>query len=212
MSRWNVAQVFLPASGFGLSQDLRYAWRMCRRAPGFTATAIFTLALGIGANTAVFSILDAVLLQPLPYREPDQLVSVLDREIRAGGRAIFFDLYSDYENWKKNSRSFQGLAAVTWAGGLGKIMKGRGPARTVTALPVTGDFFSTLGVPAVLGRTFEDADLAQRLRRRVVPQVLADPLLLASVSLGMILAALAAMYIPARRAATVNPLVTLRYE
>ncbi len=138
----------------------RYAWRTCRRAPGFTATVILTLALGIGANTAVFSILDAVLLRPLPYRDPSQLVSVLDREIRSGGRAIFFDLYSDYENWKKNSRTFQGFAAVTWAGGLGKVMKGRGPARTVTAMPVSADFFSTLGVPAALGRTFEDADFA----------------------------------------------------
>jgi predicted permease len=144
----------------GIAQDVRYAWRMCRRAPGFTATAILTLALGIGANTAVFSILNAVLLRPLPYREPGQLVSVLDREIRDGGRALFFDLYSDYENWKKNSRSFQGFAAVTWAGDLGAIMTGRGPARTVASLPVSVDFFSTLGVPAALGRTFENADLA----------------------------------------------------
>ncbi|HEV3330559.1 MAG TPA: ABC transporter permease [Bryobacteraceae bacterium] len=139
---------------------MRYAWRMCRKSPAFTATAILTLALGIGANTAVFSILDAVLLRPLPYRDPGQLVSVLDREIRAGGRAIYFDQYSDYENWKKNSRAFQGFAAVTWAGGMGRIMTGRGPARTVTAMPVSVDFFSTLGVPAALGRTFEAADLA----------------------------------------------------
>ena len=143
-----------------LIQDVRYAWRMFRRTPGFTATAILTLALGIGANTAVFSIVDAVLLCPLPYREPGQLVSVLDREIRAGGRATFFDLYSDYENWNKNSRLFQGFAAVSWAGGLGRIMKGHGPARSVAALPVSVDFFSVLGVPALLGRTFQSADLA----------------------------------------------------
>ena len=162
MSRWMWHRhSCLCSSGGELRQDLRYAWRMCRRAPGFTATAILTLALGIGANTAVFSILNAVLLRPLPYREPGQLVSILDRQIRAGGRAVFYDLYSDYENWKKNSRAFQGFAAVTWAGGLGKIMTGHGPARSVAALPVSVDFFSTLGVPAALGRTFQDADLAR---------------------------------------------------
>jgi len=142
-----------------LMQDVRYAWRMFRRTPGFTATAILTLALGIGANTAVFSILDAVLLRPLPYRAPGELVSVLDREIRAGGRATFFDLYSDYENWNKNSRLFQGFAATSWAGGLGRIMTGHGPARSIAALPVSVDFFSVLGVPALLGRTFQHVDV-----------------------------------------------------
>src|SRR5215469_7910567 len=142
-----------------LMQDVRYAWRMFRRTPGFTATAILTLALGIGANTAVFSILDAVLLRPLPYRAPGELVSVLDREIRAGGRATFFDLYSDYENWNKNSRLFQGFAATSWAGGLGRIMTGHGPARSIAALPVSVDFFSVLGVPALLGRTFQQVDV-----------------------------------------------------
>ena len=131
---------------------------MFGRTPAFTATAVLTLALGIGANTAVFSILRAVLLEPLPYREPDRLVSVLDREIRTGGRALFFDLYTDYENWKKNSRAFQGFAALSWAGGLGKIMTGRGTTRSVAALPVTADFFSVLGVPPALGRTFEISD------------------------------------------------------
>ena len=147
-----------------LLQDVRYAWRMFRRTPGFTLTAIVTLALGIGANTAVFSILDAVLLRPLPYRSPGQLVSVLDREIRAGGRAVFFDLYSDYENWSRNSRLFQGFAAMSWAGGLGRIMTGRGPARSVAALPVTADFFPLLGVPAMLGRTFQPADAGNGCR------------------------------------------------
>jgi putative ABC transport system permease protein len=144
-----------------LIQDVRYACRMFRRTPGFTATAIVTLALGISASAAVFSILDAVLLRPLPYREPGQLVSVLDREIRGGGRATFFDLYSDYEKWNKNSHLFQGFAAMSWAGGLGRIMKGHGSARSVAALPVSVDFFSVLGVPALLGRTFQSADLAR---------------------------------------------------
>ncbi|PWU09155.1 MAG: hypothetical protein C5B51_06665, partial [Terriglobia bacterium] len=139
-------------------EDARYAWRLWRKEPGFTAIVLLTLALGIGANTAIFSIFDAVLLRPLPYREPQQLVSILERQIHAGGRGLNFDLYSDYENWKKNSRAFEGFAAVTWAGGLARILKGQGPARTISAMPVTADFFSLLGVAPALGRTFEPED------------------------------------------------------
>src|SRR5580698_7636563 len=98
---------------------------------------VVTLALGIGVNTAVFSILQAVLLQPLPYRDPGRLVVVWDHEIRAQGTSKLFDLYSDYENWKQESRSFEQVAAVTWATQTGHIFSGRGPARSVMALPVT---------------------------------------------------------------------------
>jgi predicted permease len=149
--------------GSRLAQDLTYALRLFRRGPGFTAIVIFTLALGIGANTAVFSILNAVLLQPLPYRSPERLVAIWDREIHAKGTSKLFDLYSDYENWKKNSRSFQQVAAVSWAPQASptRILTGRGPARTVFSLPVTADFFSLLNVQPMLGRTF-DADDAGR--------------------------------------------------
>lgn len=141
-----------------LVQDIRFALRTFARNRGATAIIILTLAAGIGANTAVFSILDAVLLRQLPYRDSGRLVSILDLQKRAGGRATFFDLYSDYENWKKNSRLFEGFGASTWAGGLGKIMTGAGPARGVAALPVTADYFSVLGVQAARGRTFQSSD------------------------------------------------------
>lgn len=143
-----------------LIQDIRFALRTFARTPGVTAIIVLTLALGIGANTAIFSIFDAVLLRALPYRDPGRLVSVLDRQIHDSGRAMFFDLYSDYQNWKANSRLFDGFAAVTWAGSLDKTWTGRGAARTVPALPVTDDYFTVLGVSPVIGRTFDPADLA----------------------------------------------------
>jgi putative ABC transport system permease protein len=149
---------------------MRYFLRMVGRAPGFAAIVVLTLALGIGASTAVFSIVNTVVLQPLPFREPDRLLVVWERQVRVKGTTKLFDLYSDYENWKKNVRSVEAVAAVSWAGQAGpeKIMTGKGPARRVFALPVTAEFFSTLGA--------------------------------------------AAMYLPARRAANVDPVVALRYE
>jgi putative ABC transport system permease protein len=143
-----------------LRQDALYALRISRRTPGFTAVVILTLALGIGANTAVFSILDAALLRPLPYRNPGRLVAIWDREIHAKGPSKLFDLYSDYENWKQSSRSFEQVAGATWASPT-KILMGRGPARSVLALPVTVDFFPLLGVSPALGRAFSNTDVGR---------------------------------------------------
>lgn len=141
-----------------LVQDIRFALRNFARNRGTTAIIIFTLAAGIGANTAVFSVLDAVLLRQPPYRSPDRLVSILDLQKSAGGRATFFDLYSDYQNWTRNSKLFDGFAASTWARGLDRTLSGSGPARRVPVLPVTADYFAVLGVPPVLGRTFQPSD------------------------------------------------------
>jgi putative ABC transport system permease protein len=141
-------------------QDLGYAIRTFVRSPGFTILVILTLTLGIGANAAIFSILNAVLLQPLPYRDPNRLVVIWDREIHVKGTSKLFDLYADYENWKKNSRSFAAVVAFSWApqASPSKILTGIGNARSVFTLPVTQDFFQLLGVPAMLGRTFEESD------------------------------------------------------
>ena len=145
----------------GVLQDVAYALRLFRRAPGFTAVVILTLALGIGANTAVFSILHAVLLAPLPYRQPSRLVAIWDREIHPKGVSKLFDLYSDYENWKQGSQSFESAAGVTWATQTSHILTGRGPARSVMTLPVTADFFALLGVEPMLGRTFRPDDASR---------------------------------------------------
>ena len=140
-----------------LIQDTRFAVRNFARNSTATAFIVFTLAAGIGANTAVFSIFDAVLLRQPPYRDPDRLMSILDLQKKVGGRAVFFDLYSDYENWKKNSRMFDGFSASTWAS-LDRTLSGAGSARVVPALPVTADYFDVLGVSPLLGRTFQASD------------------------------------------------------
>ena len=139
--------------------DLLYGARTLRRAPAFAAMVIFTLALGIGANTAIFSILYGVLLRPLPYRDGGRLVAIWAREIHAKDTSKVFDLYSDYQNWKAHGSVFEEVAGTTWAGSMDRTLTGRGPARTVTVQPVTSEFFALLGVPAGLGRTFlpEDA-------------------------------------------------------
>ena len=141
-----------------LVQDTRFAIRNFARNPAATAIIVFTLAAGIGANTAVFSIFDAVLLRQPPYRDPGHLVSILDLQKKTGGRAVFFDLYTDYENWKRNSKMFDGFAAYTWAGSLDRTLSEAGPARRVPVMPVTADYFSTFGVPPLLGRTFQESD------------------------------------------------------
>ena len=98
-----------------LIQDARFGLRVLFRRPAFTTVVVVVLALGIGANTAIFSIVDAVLLRPLPYRDSDRLVLVWQssKEHRATGE--WFNTYREFEEWQRNSRSFEKLAALTWA-------------------------------------------------------------------------------------------------
>jgi predicted permease len=142
-------------------RDLGYGLRLIRRAPGFSALVVGTLALGIAANTSVFSILHAVLLAPLPYRDSGRLVAIWDREIHAKGTSKLFDLYSDYENWRDHARSFQTVSALTWAAPTGGVLTGHGQARSVLAFPVAVEFFSMLGVAPSLGRTFQPGDIGR---------------------------------------------------
>ncbi len=139
-------------------QDLLYGLRIFSRTPGFTLLVILTLALGVGATSAIFSIVYAVLLHPLPYSHADHLVVVWEKLARDQTGPPVFDSYSDFLAWKDHSRGFEQLAPATWAVG-GQIMTGHGPARDVLAMPVGIDFFSLLGVAPSLGRTFQPADL-----------------------------------------------------
>ena len=139
------------------AQDLRYALRMLSKSPGFTATVVLTLALGVGANTAVFSIVDAALLKPLPYRYPNRLVMIAQQAPKE--TVPVFDTYREFEEWSRSSNSFDKIAAATWAGRLQTILSLHGEKKEIVTVPVSVNFFSMLGVAAVRGRTFEAADL-----------------------------------------------------
>ncbi len=143
-----------------MKQDVAYAFRIFAKAPGFTAILVLTLALGIGANTAIFSIVQAVLLRPLAYRDPGRLVVVWDRALHEKALSKVFDMYRDFDTYSKNSRSFETIAGATWSVG-GRILTGHGKAQTVLAIPATVDFFTLLGVAPELGRTFTPDDLAR---------------------------------------------------
>jgi putative ABC transport system permease protein len=141
-----------------VKQDIGYAFRIFAKAPGFTAIVILTLALGIGANTAIFSIVQAVLLRPLPFHEPGRLVVVWERALHEKGLSKLFDMYRDFDAYSRNNQSFEKIAAATWATG-GRILTGHGPARSVLTIPATVDFFTMLGVGPEVGRTFSPDDL-----------------------------------------------------
>jgi putative ABC transport system permease protein len=138
--------------------DIRFAARTLAKRPGFTAVAAFTLALGIGATTAVFSIVDAVLLRPLPYKEAGRLAAVWITSTREKSLAKIFATHSDYIQFRRSARTFENVSAATWATHTGRTLTGLGPAREVLTIPATASFFETLGVSAAIGRTFRAED------------------------------------------------------
>jgi len=137
-----------------LVQDLKYALRTLRKNRGFTAVAVLTLALGIGANTAIFSVVYAVLLKPLPFRSPGQLVRVFEANDRAGIPAEGCS-YAEFQEWQRQNHVFSAMAGAT-AHEL--TLTGRGEPTAVRVGDVTADFFTVLGVPPLAGRTFLPAD------------------------------------------------------
>jgi predicted permease len=141
-----------------LVQDLRFGLRMMAKNPGFTAVAVITLALGMGANTAMFSVVEAVLLRPLPYKNPDRLTVIWQSDPEHRRTGAWFDTYREFDEWSRYSRSFEKLAALTWASP-GYTLSWKGQRQDVLAIPTSVDFFSMLGVRAVRGRTFEAGDL-----------------------------------------------------
>ena len=141
-----------------LAQDLRYALRILAKSPGFTSLVVLMVALGIGANTAVFSIVNAVILTPLPYKDSERLVVIWEKVKNQNNLSKIFNTYADFKEFRDHSRSFDQLAAATWATGP-QSLTGRGPARGVTAIPASVEFFSLLGVAPALGRVFQADDL-----------------------------------------------------
>jgi predicted permease len=133
-----------------MKNDLIYALRGLRKKPWFTIAAVLTLALGIGANSAIFTVVDDVLLRPLPYPSPDRLVFVWTYNPRQG-----FDKdvasYPNFDDWRRQSTSFEAMSAYT---GVGFALTQAGDPAQIRGAAVTPGFFETLGVAPAIGRTF----------------------------------------------------------
>jgi hypothetical protein len=134
---------------------------MLARRPRFALLVIVMLALGIGASTATFSIVDAVLLRPLPYKDAHRLVVIWQGKPGHFGSSEVFDNYRDFEDWQRSSRSFEQLEALTWAVA-SQTLTWHGEPQPVTAMPATQGIFALLGLHAVKGRTFEPDDRQTR--------------------------------------------------
>jgi predicted permease len=135
-----------------LMQDLRFGVRMITKSPGFTAVAILTLALGIGANTALFSVVNGVLLNPLPYPEPEQLVTLHESKPNFEAGSISFPNFRD---WRKQNTTFSMMGVSR---GYSFNLTGAGDAEQVRAEFVSTDFLPMLGVKSVIGRLFEEGE------------------------------------------------------
>jgi predicted permease len=147
-----------------IARDLRYALRSLEKRPAFTITVIATLALGIGANTAIFTLVDALLLRPLPVSHPEQLVIVGDpaaeNQNNVGTPVTDYVSFPLYQDVRERNRVFTDMFATGWSGPI-DVQMGSGTGTTAEqphARFVTGNFFSVLGVPAYVGRTFTAAE------------------------------------------------------
>src|SRR5215211_3009611 len=136
-----------------LIQDIRYGFRTLIKNPGFAAVAIIALALGIGANTAIFSVVNAVLLQPMPYGDPDKLVMVWGADPSLGDDPDNMApvVPADYYDWKAQNTVFEEMAASRDAQ---FSLTGMGDPEFIVGYRFSSDFFAVAGVRPVLGRTF----------------------------------------------------------
>jgi len=140
-----------------LMQNLRYAIRALRNSPGFTAVVVLTLALGVGANTAIFSVVYSALLRPLPYREPARLFHVGEARTQSDNSNNGAQVsYPDYLDWTRSSKSFQSLAVYS---GDAFTLAANGEPKNTFAAQATPNFFATLGVRPVMGRDFLDGEM-----------------------------------------------------
>jgi putative ABC transport system permease protein len=137
-----------------LLQDIRYALRVCVRTPGFTTIAVLALALGIGANTAIFTIVNAVLIERLPFRNPDKLVVLWERSARRPGRNNVVGP-GNFFRWRERATAFEEMSAFA---DTRTVLTGDSAPEELTSQLVTEGFFQILGVPALHGRTFSDQE------------------------------------------------------
>ena len=142
-----------------LLQDLRYGARMLWSKPGFTLVAVITLALGIGANTAIFSAVDALLLRPLPFPDPERLVMIWENDTQEGnGRNPVAP--ANFVDWRKQNEVCAQIGYFTQSGGLN--LTGSGEPERITGVFVSQNLFSLLGAQPQIGRGFVDEDLKER--------------------------------------------------
>jgi hypothetical protein len=147
-----------------LLRDLRFAFRLLWKEKAVTLTVILTLAVSIGANTAIFGVIDAVMLRPLPYSQPDRLVRVFNSYPNAGA-ARASDSAPDYFYRRKGVPAFQNVAEYQfWGNTVGEA----GSPERVQSMRVTASFFPLLGVKPLLGRTFTEDEMEPGNARKVV--------------------------------------------
>src|SRR4030095_11974459 len=135
--------------------DLRFGWRRLRQQPGFTAVAVLTLALGIGATSAVFSLVQGVLLPPPPYRDPDRLA--LMQPAPTEGRPINARRWSSaqWTEWQRDSKAFEAFAGYGWSFNFMVLDEG---SESLEGMFVSKDYFTVVGLEPMLGRTFSDTE------------------------------------------------------
>ena len=138
-----------------LTADVRYAWRVISRTPSFAVAVLSVLALGIGANTAIFSIVNAVLLRPLPFEEPERLVRIFTG--MPGGR-LFEVSPGKFYDWQRDAQSFEGMAVYPCCGLRQFALTGTGSARAVSTTAVSAGFFEIVRARPALGRVFRQEE------------------------------------------------------
>src|SRR5262249_36429858 len=150
-----------------LFQDLRYGARILLKQPGFTLVAVLTLAIGIGANTAIFSLVNSILLRPLPFREPDRIVRLIQASPKLG-LPTWGVSQADFAAYHEQNRSFESLALYNTSA---INMTGQGEPERLPMTNVTADFFKVFGLSPLLGRTFvEGEDVEGKNRVCVISQ------------------------------------------
>jgi hypothetical protein len=174
-------------------QNVNFALRQLRKNPGFAAVAVITLALGIGANTAVFSVVDAVILRPLPYDHPEQLIDA--QSISSHNPIPNAISYTDFFDWRSQNHT------------LGHLVCYHDNPFVLTGVqhPTRVDVGITIGTTAALAS-------ASILKSMLYGTGTRDPFVMAAVCATLVVVGLLAAYIPALRAARVDPMVALRYE
>jgi len=199
-----------------LWQDVKYAFRTFRNSPGFTALAVTALALGMGANTALFSMVYAVLLRPLPYPEAGRLVAVWEDHQKRGGPEREWTNPATFYDWSDRSHEIEAMFALD---GWGPTLTGEGEPDPLTGARVTQGIFTTLRletlVPIAVGVALGVAgawSLARAISGLLYGITPGDPATLTATALLLLGTSILASFLPARRAAKVDPVTALRSE